>query len=273
MNKMRMGTFPETSPNNKVAILGYHEITPEKSPKRYAITSELFRGQLAWLKGNGYKTTSLTDICEALIQKNGLPEKNIVLTFDDGLLNHYEIAFPMLKEFGFTATFFVIAGSVGKDGYLTFPHLKELLAAGMTIGSHGFSHGLLTLLPQEKIIEEFRASKEILERALLSPIQFLSIPRGQDNEKIREIAKNSGYRVICISRAGYIDIKSDACALNRLFLRNYNTLSDFKKIVRGDKFIRIQMYIKELVFGLLRNILGMKLYEKMRMMILKSDYV
>jgi len=125
--------------------------------------------------------------------------KKVVLTFDDGEMNNYELAFPVLKELGFNAYFFVIVKRVGHKGYMSYAELKILAQAGMTIGSHGLSHEILTNLQDSLVIEELKASKNGLEQNLSIPINTFSVPRGYCNDKIIKMAYEAGYTEIFIS--------------------------------------------------------------------------
>jgi peptidoglycan/xylan/chitin deacetylase (PgdA/CDA1 family) len=167
--------------------LMYHGITSPnfKSPPDrevgaglYDVSVENFYAQLRWLKSSAKKTT---------------------LTFDDGEMNNYEAAFPIIKELGFNAYFFIIVKRIGKNGYMGWKELKSLGQAGMIIGSHGLSHEILTNLKDSQIIEELIASKSCLERNLGIPVNTFSVPRGFCNDKIIQMAYEAGYTRIFIS--------------------------------------------------------------------------
>jgi len=258
--------------NHRVFILGYHEIVQSPSRKKYAVSEELFLKQLLWLKNNHFRVISLSDLYASLVPNTELPQNGVVLTFDDGLMCHFNLAYPILKEFNFPASFFVIAGFVGKNGFMDWGHLEKLQAAGMQIGSHGYSHNLLNLMPEEEIKKEFLLSKTILEKNLNRPIDFLSMPRGQDNLKVRQIAQSSGYKAICVSSPGYIYKDSSVFSLSRFFLHSNNTLADFANILSADPLMHFKIKIQAMSLWLLRNILGMRLYEKIRMRVLKDEY-
>jgi len=167
--------------------LMYHGITSKDSispPDRetgaglYDVSVENFRAQMQYLQNYGKKT---------------------ILTFDDGEMNNYELAFPIIKEFGFNAYFFIIVKRIGKKGYMNWTELKSLILAGMTIGSHGLSHEILTNLKDSQLIEELKASKNCLEKNLGIPINTFSVPRGFCNDKIIKMAHEAGYTQIFIS--------------------------------------------------------------------------
>ncbi len=175
--------------------LMYHGILPKgiKSPADREIGAELydvrvenFREQMNYLHCHPERS-------------EGSHHNQVILTFDDGEMNNYEAAFPIIKELGFNAYFFIIVKRVGRDGYMGWKELKSLVLAGMTIGSHGLSHEVLTNLKESQIIEELKASKNCLERNLGVPVNSFSMPRGFCNDKIIQMAYEAGYTHIFIS--------------------------------------------------------------------------
>ncbi len=188
---------------NYPIILMYHGITangaslPENrvtGAELYDVTVESFEEQLQWLFDNGY-----------FVGKSGLDslsvpdEKKVILTFDDGEMNNCTQALSMLQKFQHTAYFFIIGKNVRKPGYMGWAELRKMHEAGMTIGSHGLTHEILTNLLDTQVEEELLASKRYLERNLNIPIDALSIPRGFCNEKIIKMAREVGYNEIFVS--------------------------------------------------------------------------
>lgn len=173
-------------------VLMYHGIVSGTSPvlppdretgaQLYDISLDNFKAQMKWIDDNGYT-----------------PGKSLIITFDDGELNNFRDAFPVLKKFGWKAYFFIIVKRIGKNGYMGWKELKELHEAGMIIGSHGLSHEILTGLLDSQVEEELKASKKNLEINLGIPIDTVSIPRGFCNDKIIETAHSLGYKTVFIS--------------------------------------------------------------------------
>lgn len=124
---------------------------------------------------------------------------DVVITFDDGELNNFQLALPVLKTHRFPAYFFVISKRVGRPGYMSMEDLREMIRQGMVIGSHGMSHEILTNLKDTQISEELSASKKYLERNLEIVINDLSIPRGFCNDKVLDMAYAAGYKNVFIS--------------------------------------------------------------------------
>jgi len=177
-------------------VFMYHGITSPSMPslqgreigaELYDVTLDNFKAQMQWLKAQGCKPQLLEDI------NAQSPGKKVILTFDDGEMNNFQLAFPVLKELGWKAYFFIIVKRIGKNGYMGWDELKKLAQAGMVIGSHGLSHEILTNLLDSQIEEELRASKKYLENNLGFTIYTLSIPRGFCNDKIIETAYQLGF--------------------------------------------------------------------------------
>lgn len=131
----------------RVPILMYHyvsELPADADDIRIGltVTPALFRAHMTYLQQQGYTTISLYDLDDALMQGKVLPPKPVVLTFDDSYIDHYVNVFPILREFGFTATFFVITGLVDAHAsdYMTWAQIKEMAVAGMSMESHTKNH-------------------------------------------------------------------------------------------------------------------------------------
>ncbi len=253
-------------------ILGYHDIEVAPSGKRYSVSLDMFKKHLSWLKTGGFKAVSLQELEETISRRKNLPKRAFLLTFDDGLSSHYKLAYPLLKEYGYPACFFVIASSVNTEGFLRWGEIKTMIDGGMHIGSHGLSHRLLNTIPEKEVIEEFGVSKNLIEKNLGVAVNTLSIPRGQESAKIRRLAQEAGYKVIFVSRPGYITAKADPSCLKRFFLTGSTSLNSFRKIALGNPFTVALIKLKSASLWVSRKLLGMGLYEKIRKAVLKEDY-
>ena len=159
----------------------------------YDVRTVNFMEQMEWLKANRYEVDIFKE------EAAGPGARRVMLTFDDGEMNNYDQAFPVLKKCGFPAYFFVIAKRIGEPGYMGWDELRAMQEAGMVLGSHGFSHEILTNLLDSQIEEELRASKRYLERNLNITVDAFSMPRGFCNNKIIRMAYDCGYQSVFIS--------------------------------------------------------------------------
>jgi peptidoglycan/xylan/chitin deacetylase (PgdA/CDA1 family) len=195
--EMQIAPEKENPQQLSVPILMYHHISPLTSDADQITTNltvepEKFDFQVSWLKSHGYQTLTLTQLNQVFFGKRNLPEKPIILTFDDGYADNFEYAFPVLKKYGMTGVFFVITGSRG-GWYMSWEQIRKLAKAGMEIGSHTKSHPDLTQLSASALADELSGSKDELERELGIKSMFLSYPAGKYNDSVIEEARSLGY--------------------------------------------------------------------------------
>jgi peptidoglycan/xylan/chitin deacetylase (PgdA/CDA1 family) len=189
----------------RVPILAFHKVNPAFEWGVTRVTPGRFRRVLEYLHGSGYASVSLADVIEG----RPLPERPVVLTFDDAYDCFYRHALPLLNEFRFKATLFVITGYVGKDntwdvnlGWLRFRHLtwdrlRELHQEGMEIGSHTVRHADLTVLPDLKLERELRQSRADLEEKIGCRVRTVSFPFGRYNSRVLKACAEAGYDAGC----------------------------------------------------------------------------
>jgi len=180
-----------------IPILAYHSLDPSQFPGKLAISPDLFRKQMLWIRQNRCQMIGL-EACAKGAWKEGLAERKVAITFDDGYLDNYERAFPILKALGFPASFFVTPADVGKPGFMTWDMLREMAATpGIEIGSHSLEHKPLLDIPEEEARTSLVTSRKILEEKLGCEIRAISYPCGSFNESIVEMARAAGYAYGC----------------------------------------------------------------------------
>jgi len=230
----------------------------EAGAELYDVELVKFQQQMEYLSTSKYNVNILDD--ESLATE----AKRIVLTFDDGEMNNYEHVFPVLKKYGFSAYFFIIAKRIGLKGYLGWDELRELHQSGMVIGSHGFSHEILTNLLDTQIEEELRASKKYLERNLGIAIDTLSIPKGFCDDNVIQRAYAAGYKRIFISDRP-LQLESDC--YSRTAVKSSWSLSRFKKAIHGT--VPFMEYTMSVCKNATKRILGERAYDWIRKGLLK----
>ena len=250
--------------NKQPVILMYHGVITEwtalpegreAGAELYAVTTTGFQDHLQWLKDNDYVVTT---------QYAPASNKNIVLTFDDGEMNNYDHALPLLRKYGFPAYFFLIAGRVGRPGYMGWDEIKAMRDAGMVIGSHGFSHEILTRLLDTQIEEELCASKRYLERNLGVPVDTVSIPRGFCNDKVIQMAYDAGYRAIFISQRPK-NLRPDC--FSRTAVKGNWTLKRFKQALDDKAPFNERAFV--LCRDGIKKVFGDGMYDWVRKMLLR----
>jgi len=187
-----------------IPILVYHSI--DNSHSDISIPPEIFVKQMNYLKREGFQVISLNQLMLFVSSGREVFEKILVLTFDDGLKNFYEAAWPILNRFGFSATLFVPTDYIGQTsswytdyGLKPFPmlgwdELRELTGKGIDVQSHGCSHQKLPSLTLSMVQRELRESKDVLERGLGRPTDFFCYPFGEVSSMVLEEVKHAGYR-------------------------------------------------------------------------------
>lgn len=220
---------------SRVSILMYHSIGD--NGLIFTITRENFHRQLEYLKQNGYKIIALSDLIEALENNIQLQDKTVVLTFDDAYSDNYEIAWPILREFGYAATIFVPTALLGGElnnsqsralKIMSPQQISELAASGqIEFGSHTSSHGHLEKMTDEQFIEEVRESKTVIEGLTGRPCNIFSYPRGFYCESFMSILKEQGFSAAVTVDEGLIGLGS-LFKLKRNFVYSSESFIEFK---------------------------------------------
>jgi peptidoglycan/xylan/chitin deacetylase (PgdA/CDA1 family) len=170
-----------------IPILMYHHVSSVAplTDLNYGltVTDANLEAQLTYLRQNGYHTIMLRQAFDAMYRGAHLPNRPVVLTFDDGYLDNYTDALPILRKYHDVAEFNIISAyvgiSVGINSYMTWAQLKTLVSGGMEIGSHTVDHQDLGILTTDKVRFELRDSRNILQTHLGVPVQFMAYPSGE----------------------------------------------------------------------------------------------
>lgn len=211
----------------KILVLNYHQIA--NSHNALAVPINDFDTQMKFLAESGCITITPEELYAGLNGEIELPPKPVLITFDDGYIDNYTNAFPILKKYGLRATIFVIPSFTDSyPNYLTWEQLKEMEENGITIQSHTMTHPKLEELPDDEIRNELITSKNTLEENLGHPIEFLAYPTGTYNLHIAGIAQDVGYKGAFTIKYGIVDKGSNFFALERVpIFHTATTMKDF----------------------------------------------
>jgi peptidoglycan/xylan/chitin deacetylase (PgdA/CDA1 family) len=184
-----------------VPVLSYYRLSKNK-PSKTAITQDDFKAQMKYLKDNGYHVITLNQLLGFLDYREQIPEKSVAITFDDGWISIYDIAFPILKEYGFPATIFIYTDFVGGGKAMSWKHIKELSQAGFDIQCQTKTHRNLTVLKNKESFKQYFNSlemeisypKKLIETKLNKECNCLAYPYGKTNNLVIAMLKKHGYR-------------------------------------------------------------------------------
>lgn len=199
MAYLNASPFPEVNPQArqaKVPVMMYHDILPQKEVF-FDVTPEEFEAHLKLIQAKGLTPISMDQLVTHLRTGLPLPEKPILLTFDDGYLGHYTYVYPLLKKYNYPALFSIYTDKIdkrlGRPG-VTWEQVREMATDPLvTIASHSVTHRIMTDLSPSEIQMELQQSKQILESALGIPIRYFTYPEGKYNAAIAEAVKEAGY--------------------------------------------------------------------------------
>jgi peptidoglycan/xylan/chitin deacetylase (PgdA/CDA1 family) len=237
-------TTPFPTPDSRdrtfyVPILMYHYISdPPADADIYrldlSVTPDNFRDQMNWLKTNGYETISLYDLIYALnIGWPPLPDKPIILTFDDGYIDNYEFAFPILQEFGYVGTFFVLTDVTDRSepAYMTWDMLREMYAAGNSIEVHGREHFDMANRDSDWLVFNLLGAAQTIEGNIGQYPRFLAYPAGSYDDLVISTAQQLEYWAAVTTQHGTEQNKNTPFELRRLRVRGDWSLDIFSAVV------------------------------------------
>jgi peptidoglycan/xylan/chitin deacetylase (PgdA/CDA1 family) len=173
-------------------ILLYHHISDKNPGNRYYLSLDTFESQLKLLQDWGYTVIPISTLVTALTDGGQLPDRPVVISFDDGNLDIYQNAFPIMKKYGDVGAFFIIAGILGAKDYVTVDEIIEMAAAGWEIGSHSMTHIDLTK-NHGQLNYQVADSKIKLENVLNVKITTFAYPFGTIDPQVANTVAGSGY--------------------------------------------------------------------------------
>lgn len=211
----------------KVLVLNYHMVGSMFIS--LAIDPKDFDWQMKYLVDHGYHTISPDELYNFLAGKGTLPDRPVLITFDDGYEDNYTNAYPILKKYNLKATIFVVTGFLDKrKGYLTWDQAREMEQNGVTVESHTVTHAPLPDLPDDRIREELVESKRQAEKELGHPVEYIAYPTGVHDLHIAEMAKEAGYKGGFTVKYSNVDHNSNIYAMERVpIFRTGATNTDF----------------------------------------------
>ena len=219
----------------RVPILMYHHIgdlPPDADALRKSLTvsQERFNEQMKFLAEQGYTTIHIAELLNHLQTGAPLPEKPIVLTFDDGYDDNYTNVFPTLKDFGFKGTFFIIGAPTdyGSPGYMRWEQILELYENGMEIGAHSLTHRYNLGQFRPSIQDsEIKKGHQLMADHLPNWMPLFSYPSGSYNQYTLDVLKQLGYVAAVTTKQGTLQTSQAPLELRRIRIRGEWSMSQF----------------------------------------------
>jgi peptidoglycan/xylan/chitin deacetylase (PgdA/CDA1 family) len=224
-------------------ILNYHSIHPTNT---FSTKPADFLQQMQYL-ANEFNVLSLPQFHKLRLDCEKLPDKTVIVTFDDGYENNYQYAFPILAKYRLPATIFLTTAFIDKNYDITQEHIAyrglppltweniiEMKKSGLSFGAHTHTHPILTNTTLEKAEQEIALSKKIIEERLTEPIKMFAYTLGQRNtfnNSIKALLRQHGFG--CSTIWGTNNSKTDILALRRVRIDAQDTFDDFKSKVNG----------------------------------------
>ncbi len=221
-----------------VPILMYHYISAAPNPQdriRYSLSvpPEMFEAQLKLLRDNGFTTITLRDLYEYLAVGAPLPDKPIILTFDDGYVDNYTHAFPLLQKYGMTGTFFVLTGRAddGDPAYLSWDMIQQMSNAGMDIQLHSRDHLDMRNRSYDWLVFQIIGGRQSIEGHTGKPVIFMAYPSGKYDANVLRFLRSTNFWAAVTTNPGSDHLLRDALTLDRVRIPGQMSLQGFARLL------------------------------------------
>lgn len=218
-----------------VPILAYHRVGPRASPM--VMPPDTFAAQMEYLARNDYKVIRLGEFLEFLQGRRPLPKRAVVITFDDGHVSAYRHAYPVLKQYGFPATFFLYTDFLDAGEALRWSQIREMAASGLIdFQAHSKTHAnLVVRLPgetdqryRERLDAEIRIPRDLIQRNVAGKVTHYAYPFGDANEAVLERLGQTGYQLGLTVNPGGNPFYAHPLMLRRTMIFGGATLESFR---------------------------------------------
>lgn len=221
-------------------ILLYHSVsdTPSARMSDYTVRPATFARHLDTIAESGSNTLTVSDLRDALDSGRPLPERPVLVTFDDGYLDTLTAAAPLLAERGMATTAYVITGSVGRvspdgDPMMSWSQIDELAGLGVEIGGHSHTHPELDTLTAERASDEVRTCKDQLEQRTGRPVRSFAYPHGYSSPRARRVVEAAGYSSACSVKNALSTPEDPRYAMSRLMVLSTTSDETIRDWVHG----------------------------------------
>jgi peptidoglycan/xylan/chitin deacetylase (PgdA/CDA1 family) len=236
----------------KLTILMYHKVDELPQGVRHPgnfVSPANFAEQLDALREWGYRTIEFSDWLAYRDKNASLPDKPLILTFDDGYTCFDTNAWPELKRRNMSATVFLVASQIGgvnawESDEVSLPlldasRIRALQSEGASFGSHSVSHRPLARIPAEEASFELTRSRSSLADVLGHEVDVFAYPFSNQNPDVRTLARDAGYK--CAVRGkGRMNVKTtDVFGLRRIKVEPTTTIDGLRRTLVRERYLRL----------------------------------
>ncbi|MEU9184489.1 polysaccharide deacetylase family protein [Streptomyces sp. NPDC048484] len=232
----------------RVPILMYHAVAtaPNDATRALSVTPEAFYEQMALLSGAGFTPVDTAQLARSWRASGPLPERPVLITFDDGYEGVHRHALPVLSRHGFAATLFVSTGWLrgeydtggGLDEMLDWDQVRELAASGVEIGGHSHTHPQLDQLSDDALWSELLRCREIVTDELGARPASFAYPYGYSSRRVRRTVREAGFTQSLAVGNALARRRQGPYALRRVTVRRGTGIEEFERLVEGRAITR-----------------------------------
>ncbi|WP_054957940.1 polysaccharide deacetylase family protein [Paenibacillus dakarensis] len=211
-----------------IPILMYHSISINPS-NTLSVHPEVFYKQMEHLKNAGYNTITFKELMNWKTNQE-LPNKPILITFDDGYLDNFTVAYPYLKKLQMKATIFATSDYIGVSNHFDWNQAMEMEESGLIeMGVHTRHHVDLTKCSPLQLEDEISGAKKIMENRLGHPIISFAYPAGEFNPNVIEVVKRAGFEFAVTTEPGYAEKNQGYLTLHRVRIPGDQSIAAFTR--------------------------------------------
>lgn len=198
--KYTINSAAEIYAKPQIPVLCYHRIEDGRKGE-YAVSTATFAAHMKVLADSGYHSISPDQLYDYLVKNKRLPNKPVMITFDDSRVEHYKIAAPVMEKYGFRGVFFIMTITYNKKNYMTKEQIAQLAKSGHTVGLHSWDHTMVTKYKDSDWQKQVVNPKKELERIIGMPVEYWAYPNGvYDHKAAEELSKYFKLSFILISK-------------------------------------------------------------------------
>lgn len=222
----------KNSSSVEIPVLLYHVVKPNPDPTNpWQFSLEEFEEHMAYLKENGYRTLTIKQYFNILDKKAAMPEKPILITFDDNSNDFYPYVYPVLQKYGMKATQFTVSDWVNGSWNMTTSEILTVMENGIDIQNHSVTHPFLANLSRDRQYGEINDATTALKELTGKTTNVFAYPYGSYNADTISILKELGFKGAFKVGGGISTDQSDRYELPRIMILQNHTLDDFIRMV------------------------------------------